>query len=190
MIVPERFVDFSALLTRDVTATFSAEVDVDSGTATFNVRLGGTSNAADGAILATMTTSSPTFEAKIVAGATQPGASQPPWSRSHHGDQTQPQHLLPHQEQASRPGGLTLPSPPGREWVGGWVAPREEPEKSSMNEQNKVAGPLPDLKPLSDRADSLIAIGDGLKTAMIWLAVAIGVHTVVTIVMRPKRRRT
>ena len=77
MIVTERFVDFSALLTRDVTATFSAEVDVDSGTATFNVRLGGTSDAADGAILATMTTSSPTFEAKIVTGATQPGASQP-----------------------------------------------------------------------------------------------------------------
>lgn len=59
-----------------------------------------------------------------------------------------------------------------------------------MNEQNKVAGLLPDLKPLSDRADSLIALGEGLKTAMIWLAVAIGVHTVVTIVMRPKRRRT
>jgi hypothetical protein len=59
-----------------------------------------------------------------------------------------------------------------------------------MNEQNKVAGVLPDLKPISDRADKLIAIGEGLKTAMSCLAVAIGVHTVVTIMVRPRRRRT
>ena len=58
-----------------------------------------------------------------------------------------------------------------------------------MNEQNKVAGLVPNLTSLSDRTDRLIAIGEGLKTAMIWLAVAIGAHTVVTIVVRPRRRR-
>ena len=77
VIITERFVDLSVLLSGQVTATFSAEVEVDSGTATFNVRLGGTSGNADGGILATMTSQSPTFETRIVVGPKQSGLSQP-----------------------------------------------------------------------------------------------------------------
>jgi hypothetical protein len=55
-------IDFSPLPLGELLATIAALVDVDSGTATFNLRLGPTPDVVDGVLLATITTASPTFE--------------------------------------------------------------------------------------------------------------------------------
>ena len=58
--------------------TFSALVDVDSGTATFNVRLSATPDVVDGGILATITkVASGAFELKSIIGAGFPPLSAP-----------------------------------------------------------------------------------------------------------------
>jgi hypothetical protein len=57
-------VDFAALPLGSLIATLAAVVDVDVGTPTFNLRLGPTPDAADGVVLATITTVSGSFEAK------------------------------------------------------------------------------------------------------------------------------
>src|SRR5205814_193184 len=63
-VVAQFPVDFAALPLGSLIATLAAAVEVDSGTATFNLRLGPTPDVADGIILATITTASPVFEAK------------------------------------------------------------------------------------------------------------------------------
>jgi len=63
-VVAQFPVDFAALPLGSLVATLAAAVNVDSGTATFNLRLGPTPDVADGTILATITTVSPVFEAK------------------------------------------------------------------------------------------------------------------------------
>jgi len=57
-------VAFAALPLGTLIATLAAVVEVDSGTATFNLRLGPTPDTADGVVLATITTVSGTFEAR------------------------------------------------------------------------------------------------------------------------------
>jgi hypothetical protein len=57
-------VDFAALPLGTLIATLAAVVDVDSGTATFNLRLGPAPDVVDGVILASITTVSGVFEAK------------------------------------------------------------------------------------------------------------------------------
>ncbi len=57
-------VAFAALPLGSLVATLAAAVEVDSGTATFNLRLGPNPDVADGVLLTTITTVSGTFEAK------------------------------------------------------------------------------------------------------------------------------
>ena len=57
-------VDFAPLPLGSLMATLAAVVDVDSGTATFNLRLGSAPDVVDGVILATITTVSGAFEMK------------------------------------------------------------------------------------------------------------------------------
>jgi hypothetical protein len=57
-------VDFAALPLGVLVATLAAAVEVDAGTATFNLRLGPTPDVVDGVILTTITTVSGAFEAK------------------------------------------------------------------------------------------------------------------------------
>jgi hypothetical protein len=78
-VVGQRLVDFAPFASGNVSAVFSASVDVDSGTATFNVRVGGTSGQPDGTIVATIPTqaAAPAFEDKIAAGLAQPRPTGP-----------------------------------------------------------------------------------------------------------------
>lgn len=48
---------------------------------------------------------------------------------------------------------------------------------------------LGSFKPILERADKLISIAQGMKYAMIGLAVAFGVHSIVAIATRPSPRR-
>ena len=57
-------VNFAALPLGSLIATLAAVVEVDAGTATFNLRLGPTPDVVDGVILASITTASGAFEAK------------------------------------------------------------------------------------------------------------------------------
>ncbi len=57
-------VAFAALPLGSLVATLAAAVEVDSGTATFNLRLGPTPDVVDGVLLTAITTISGTFEAK------------------------------------------------------------------------------------------------------------------------------
>src|SRR4051794_39009760 len=63
-IVAQFPVDFAALPLGSLVATLAAMVDVDSGTATFNLRMGPTPDAIDGVILTTIPPVSGAFEAK------------------------------------------------------------------------------------------------------------------------------
>jgi hypothetical protein len=78
-VVGQRLIDFGPFTSGNVSAVFSASIDVDSGTGTFNVRVGGTSGQPDGAILATLLTQAapPAFEDKIAAGLAQPRPTAP-----------------------------------------------------------------------------------------------------------------
>jgi hypothetical protein len=61
-------VQFAALPLGTLIGTLSAAVEVDSGTATFNLRLGPAPDVVDGVILASITTVSPTFEMQVFSG--------------------------------------------------------------------------------------------------------------------------
>ena len=58
-------IEFTPLPLGQLIATLAAVVQVDSGTGTFNLRLGPTPDTIDGDILATITTASPSFELKV-----------------------------------------------------------------------------------------------------------------------------
>jgi hypothetical protein len=64
----ERLVDFDDL-PASLTVKFAAEVLSLDGTGTFRVRIGGTAGAVDGTVVATITTTSVTFEAKQSSGS-------------------------------------------------------------------------------------------------------------------------
>jgi hypothetical protein len=61
-------VNFAALPLGSLVATLAGAVDVDSGTATFNLRLGPTPDVVDGVIISSITTASGTFELKVFSG--------------------------------------------------------------------------------------------------------------------------
>lgn len=63
-LVAEFPIDFSPLPLGSLLATLAAIVQVDSGTGTFNLRLGTAPDVVDGDVLATITTVSGTFEVK------------------------------------------------------------------------------------------------------------------------------
>jgi hypothetical protein len=64
-VVAQFPVEFTPLPLGSLLATLAALVDVDSGTATFNLRLGVAPDVVDGTILTTITTASGVFELKV-----------------------------------------------------------------------------------------------------------------------------
>jgi len=74
-VVAQRFIDFAPFASGNVSASFTASVSVDSGNATFNVRLGGTSGAPDGTVIATIlipAPQAPSFQDRIALGQATP----------------------------------------------------------------------------------------------------------------------
>lgn len=55
-------------------------------------------------------------------------------------------------------------------------------------QRNEIGALLPDLTPITERVDQLAEVGKGLKTAMLVLAGALVLHTVVLIATRPSER--
>jgi hypothetical protein len=76
-VIAEFPVDFPSLPPSNMAVTFGAVVDVDGGSATFNVRLGTHPNLVEGAVLATITTTSGTLELRTVTGAPFPPGTGP-----------------------------------------------------------------------------------------------------------------
>jgi hypothetical protein len=68
-VVAEFLVDFPSLSRNDMVVGFAAVVNVDGGTGTFNVRLVSDPGIVEGAILATITTTSGAFELRTTTGA-------------------------------------------------------------------------------------------------------------------------
>jgi hypothetical protein len=68
-VVAEFLVDFPSLSRNDMQVGFGAVVNVDGGTATFNVRLVPDPGVVEGVILAAITTTSGAFELKATTGA-------------------------------------------------------------------------------------------------------------------------